>query len=144
MEGGERMLACVRPSLIAPSGDFCAPMRRNQGTPDLPHHDRSREDFQRASLRRKSLRISDLSLDAKKRRERFTQPSLVAVLPKYAGEDRVDVLEVGVKVELRLEFVRAQRLGDLRVGLEEAQEIPLATPHLHGAGLNDPIGVLAR
>src|SRR5262249_14545994 len=63
---------------------------------------------------------------------------------EYARKDRIDVLEVIVEVEQRLELDGREHLGHLRIGLQQRQEIALALPDRHGFLLHQTVGVLAR
>src|SRR6185312_6380142 len=78
------------------------------------------------------------------RRARRSAP-LSALLSRAedAREDRVDVLQVIGIVELRVDRRGREALCDLFVGLQEAAEIALALPDLHGVALHRAVSVLA-
>ena len=65
------------------------------------------------------------------------------VVPTVSGraedplENRVDLLEVMVEIEIVFELFVAERLFHIRIGLEQAEEIvALAAPHLHRIALD--------
>src|SRR3546814_17821012 len=60
-----------------------------------------------------------------------------------AGEDGVDVLGVVAGVEAGGELVVGDLAGNLRVGLQELQEVAFAAPDFHRVALPEAVGVLA-
>src|SRR5208282_6330050 len=63
--------------------------------------------------------------------------------PKNAAEDRVDLGEMKVEVEIGGKLCFAQIFAHFRIGLEQRQEIALAAPGFHGVALDQAIGVFA-
>src|SRR5579872_1686738 len=71
-------------------------------------------------------------------------PAAGLTAPKHAAENRVDVGEVKVEVEIGLQIRCRKVLADLLVRRKEREEIAFTGPRLHRVALHKAIGVLAR
>src|ERR1700730_5498646 len=107
---------------------------------------RANKQYDRA-LRNRAAAAMKLSwtphLRRVRRRESATRPWF-SCPAEHAAEDRVDVGEMKVQVEIDGKFPLAQMLADVLVGFEQGEEIAAIAPHFHGIALHQAIGVLAR
>src|SRR5579872_6935055 len=63
---------------------------------------------------------------------------------EHPAEDRIHMGEMEIQVEILRQFLLAQVLADVLVGLEQFEEIAFAFPDLHRVALHEAIGVFAR
>src|SRR5215475_6030385 len=63
---------------------------------------------------------------------RLVRPRVSGIRCEHAVEDRINVLEVIVEVEIGLELGVAQMLAHNRIGRQHRLEITFAAPGLHG------------
>src|SRR5262245_29041131 len=63
---------------------------------------------------------------------------------EHALEDRIDVLEMMIRVEIGFQTLLRELCSNVLVSFQQRKEIALAAPDLHGVALNETIGVFAR
>ena len=72
-----------------------------------------------------------------------TLTGLGARLAEHPCEDRIHVLQVVAQVEAGLQGLGRELGRDLRVGLQQRQEVAVAGPDGHRLVLHDAVGLLA-